>query len=139
MADTTPSQPDPGRQPGAGNGAEPAGQSPAPGGGNSRGVRQYHPSRGRRVGDAIIGVYARAAGRVSVGRRGDRRDYAIREVPAAEAGPILKRYVGVATATRPYFQADKDAPVEDFVAEADRHPVFELLPIGEDRPNEHHG
>jgi hypothetical protein len=25
--------------------------------------------------------------------------------------------------------------VEDFVAEADRHPVFELLPINEDRPN----
>jgi hypothetical protein len=25
------------------------------------------------------------------------------------------------------------------VAEADRHPVFELLPISEDRPNEHHG
>ena len=52
---------------------------------------------------------ARAAGRVSVGRRGHRRDYAIREIAAAEAGPVLKRYVGVATATRPYFQADKDA------------------------------
>lgn len=25
--------------------------------------------------------------------------------------------------------------VEDFVAEADRHPVFELVPIDEDRPN----
>jgi hypothetical protein len=23
--------------------------------------------------------------------------------------------------------------MEDFVAEADRHPVFELIPIGEDR------
>ena len=45
------------------------------------------------------------------------------------AGPVLKGYVGVATATRPYLQADKDAPVEDFVAEADRHPVFELLPL----------
>ena len=77
---------------------------------------------------------ARAAGQVSVGRRGDRRDYAIREVAAAEAGPVLKRYVGVATATRPYFQVDKDAPVEEFIAEADRHPVFELLPISEDRP-----
>jgi deazaflavin-dependent oxidoreductase (nitroreductase family) len=72
---------------------------------------------------------ARAAGRVTLGRRGGRRDYAVREVPAAEAGPVLKRYVGVATATRPYFAADKDAPVEDFVAEADRHPVFELHPI----------
>ena len=77
---------------------------------------------------------ARAAGRVTLRRRGDRRDYAVREVPAAEAGPVLKRYVGVATATRPYFRADKDAPVEEFVAEADHHPVFELLPI-EDNPD----
>lgn len=79
---------------------------------------------------------ARAAGRVTLGRRGDRRDYAVREVPAGEAGPVLKRYVGVATATRPYFRADKDAPVEDFVAEADRHPAFELLPIEEDHPDD---
>jgi deazaflavin-dependent oxidoreductase (nitroreductase family) len=76
---------------------------------------------------------ARAAGRVSLARRGNRRDYAVREVPAAEAGPVLKRYVAIATATRPYFGADKDAPVEHFVAEADRHPVFELLPIGTGR------
>jgi hypothetical protein len=38
----------------------------------------------------------------------------------------------VATATRKYFQADKNAPVEQFVAEANRHPVFELIPIGSD-------
>ena len=44
-------------------------------------------------------------------------------------GPVLKRYVAIATATRPYFAADKDAPVEDFVSEAHRHPVLELLPI----------
>ena len=186
MADKTPSQPDQGGQRGSGGGAEPA---PAHGGRSSRPARQFRPSRGRRVGDAIMSVFvraglvpstyllttrgrktgrplthpvtmveqdgrrwlvapygpvswvhnARAAGRVRVGRRGDRRAYAVREVAAAEAGPVLKRYVGIATATRPYFQADKDAPVEDFVAEADRHPVFELLPISEDRPNEHHG
>jgi deazaflavin-dependent oxidoreductase (nitroreductase family) len=189
MADTTPKQPDADRQRGSGNDAEPAGPAPERGGGSSRPARQYHPSRGRRVGDAIMSVFvraglvpstyllttrgrktgrplthpvtmveqdgrrwlvapygpvswvhnARAAGRVRMGRRGDRRVYAIREVAAAEAGPVLKRYVGVATATRPYFQADKDAPVKDFVAEADRHPVFELLPISEDRPNEHRG
>jgi deazaflavin-dependent oxidoreductase (nitroreductase family) len=74
---------------------------------------------------------ARAAGRVSLARRGKRRAYAVREVTATEAGPVLKRYLAVATATRPYFAADKNAPVEDFVAEADRHPVFELLPINE--------
>ena len=72
---------------------------------------------------------ARAAGRVRLTRRLRRRDYAVREVPAAEAGPVLKRYVRVATATRPYFRAEPDSPVEDFAAEADRHPVFELRPL----------
>jgi deazaflavin-dependent oxidoreductase (nitroreductase family) len=75
---------------------------------------------------------ARASGRVSLARRGDRHDYAVREVSAQEAGPVLKRYIGIATATGPYFQAQKDSPVEDFVAEADSHPVFELLPTNED-------
>jgi len=161
MADTTPSQPD----------------------GTFRPARQYRPSRGRRVGDAIISVFiraglvpssyllttrgrktgrsrtnpvtvvehdgkrwlvapygpvswvhnARAAGRVTLRRRLDARAYAIREVSAQEAGPVLKRYVRIASATRPYFQAAKDSPVEDFVAEADRHPVFELTPITRDR------
>lgn len=74
---------------------------------------------------------ARAAGRVSLTRRRDTRDYAIREVPAEEAGPVLKRYVRIAPATRRYFQATLDSPVEDFVAEAARHPVFELTQAGE--------
>ena len=150
-----------------------------------RQARQYHPSRWRRAGDAVISVFvrfgmvpstyllttrgrrtgrplthpvtvveqdgrrwlvapygqvswvrnARADARVRLGRRGDRRDYAVREVPPEEAGPVLKRYVGIATATRPYFQATKDSPVEHFVAEAVRHPVFELLPISEDQPD----
>lgn len=75
---------------------------------------------------------ARAAGRVGLSRRRTMRHYAIREASAVEAGPVLRRYVAVATATRKYFGADKDAPVERFVAEADRHPVFELIPIGSD-------
>jgi hypothetical protein len=54
----------------------------------------------------------------------------------APYGPVLKRYVAIATATRSYFQADKDAPVEDFVAEADRHPVFEFTPVTRDRPDD---
>jgi deazaflavin-dependent oxidoreductase (nitroreductase family) len=73
---------------------------------------------------------ARAAGRVGLSRRLGMRHYTIREASAAEAGPVLQRYIAVATATRKYFHADKDSPVEQFVAEADRHPVFELLPIG---------
>jgi deazaflavin-dependent oxidoreductase (nitroreductase family) len=73
---------------------------------------------------------ARAAGRVSLTRRRETRDYIIREVPPDEAGPVLKRYVRIAPATRRYFQATKDSPVEDFVAEAARHPVFELTLVG---------
>ena len=76
---------------------------------------------------------ARAAGRVSLTRRRDTRDYTIREIPPGQAGPILKRYVRIAPATRPYFQATKDSPVEDFTTEAGRHPVFELIPADEDR------
>jgi len=56
-------------------------------------------------------------------------DYNIREVDAEEAGPVLKRYVTVATKTRAQFRATADSPVEDFVAEADRHPVFELVSL----------
>lgn len=69
---------------------------------------------------------ARAAGRVILRRGRDVHAYVVREVPPAEAGPILKRYVGVASATRPYFRAQRDAPVAEFTAEASRHPVFEL-------------
>ena len=82
---------------------------------------------------------ARAAGRVSLTRRRDTRDYAIREVPPDEAGPILQRYVRLAPSARAYFQAAKDSPVEAFAAEADRHPVFELTPAGADRQPGHPG
>jgi len=76
---------------------------------------------------------ARAAGQVTLRRRSTTRAYAVREATAQEAGPVLKRYVKVASATRPYFAATKDSPVEDFVAEADRHPVFELIPLADER------
>ncbi|MBU2662495.1 nitroreductase family deazaflavin-dependent oxidoreductase [Actinoplanes bogorensis] len=141
--------------------------------------RQFRRSRGRRIGDVVIGLFvragvvpgtymltttgrktgrplthpatvvregtkqwlvspygvvswvhnARANGRVSLTRRGKTHDYAVREMAPAETGMVLKRYVGVATATRPYFDASPDAPPEKFAAEADRHPVFELLPL----------
>ena len=77
---------------------------------------------------------ARAAGQVSLRHGRKTRDYAIREVSPGEAGPILKRYVAIASISRPYFGAGKDSPVDDFVAEADRHPVFELTPLAEAAP-----
>jgi deazaflavin-dependent oxidoreductase (nitroreductase family) len=153
----------------------------------SRPVRQFRPSRGRRVGDAIISVFiraglvpstyllttrgrktgrlrtnpatvvehdgkrwlvapygpvswvynARADPQVTLRRRFDTRPYTVREVISPEqAGPVLKRYVRIAIATRPYFQASKDSPVEDFISEAERHPVFELMPVTRDRPGD---
>jgi len=74
---------------------------------------------------------ARAAGQVRLRRGRDRHDYTLRQLPAAHAGPVLQRYFRIAPATRPYFQASKDSPVAEFMAEADRHPVFELIPLSE--------
>ncbi|WP_159849310.1 nitroreductase family deazaflavin-dependent oxidoreductase [Nocardia sp. CY41] len=70
---------------------------------------------------------ARTAGRVMLTRRRATRAYTIREASAQEAGPVLQRYVQIASATRRYFQADRNDPVERFVAEAGHHPVFELI------------
>jgi deazaflavin-dependent oxidoreductase (nitroreductase family) len=72
---------------------------------------------------------ARDEGRVSMRYGRTTRDYTVREARADEAGPVLKRYVSIATKTRAQFRSAKDSPVEDFVAEADRHPVFELAPV----------
>ncbi len=162
--------------------ADPAGLTQSGGHGSVRPVREFHMSRGDRVGNAIFSVLARAGigpahllttrgrktgrprtnpvvlvkqdkqrwlvapygavswvlnaragGRVTLRRGRNRQDYAIRELSPAESGPILKRYIRVAPATRPYFQAGKDSPAADFIAEAHRHPVFELTPTGEDQ------
>ncbi|WP_395244174.1 nitroreductase family deazaflavin-dependent oxidoreductase [Agromyces sp. MMS24-K17] len=56
------------------------------------------------------------------------RRYALRAATPDEAGPVLRRYVEVAPIVLPYFTAHRGDPVESFVAEAGRHPVFELLP-----------
>lgn len=55
------------------------------------------------------------------------------EVDADEAAPVLKRYVEVATRARHRFDVPADAPTEAFLAEAARHPVFELRPANRRR------
>ena len=142
--------------------------------------RTYRTSRGRRLGDALVGWLAlagvvphtyllatrgrksgrrrtnpvtsidrdgrrwlvapygvvswvhnaRASGQVTLRRRWTSIDCTIREARPEEAGPVLKQYIGIARPTRPYFRATLDDPVQQFVAEAHRHPVFELIPIG---------
>lgn len=77
---------------------------------------------------------ARHDGRVRLRYGRTTHEYTVREAGADEAGPVLKRYVAVATKTRDHFGATKDAPAADFAAEAHRHPVFELVAIPADAP-----
>jgi deazaflavin-dependent oxidoreductase (nitroreductase family) len=80
---------------------------------------------------------ARAGGTVTLRRGSQRHAYAVREATPAEAGPVLKRYVTIATRARHRFAAPVDAPVEAFIAEAADHPVFELQPLS--KPASHAG
>lgn len=48
------------------------------------------------------------------------------EVGPEIAGPILWRYVRNVRVTAPFFDATRDDPIENFVEEAPRHPVFKL-------------
>ncbi len=69
---------------------------------------------------------ARAAGRVDIRYGRSTQSYAIREAPPEEAGPVLKKYVSIAGATRPFFWASPDSSAEEFAREAHLHPVFAL-------------
>ena len=69
---------------------------------------------------------ARASGEVELTRRGTTR-HGIEEVGADEAAPILREYLRTTPIVKPYFDVDVDAPLEAFVVEAERHPVFKLL------------
>lgn len=48
------------------------------------------------------------------------------EVDPVTAGPILRHYVRNVQVTAPFFDAKGDDPVEQFIEEAPRHPVFKL-------------
>ena len=79
----------------------------------ARGTARVRPDNQRWLvapyGAVTWVLNARAAGRVTLRRGRDRQDCTIRELPAAESGPILQRYIRIAPATRPYFQAGKAA------------------------------
>ncbi|MBB6121484.1 nitroreductase family deazaflavin-dependent oxidoreductase [Nocardiopsis algeriensis] len=53
----------------------------------------------------------------------------VRELAPEEAGPVLREYVAFprTAVVAPYFEAPPEAPEEAFTAEADRHPVFEIV------------
>jgi deazaflavin-dependent oxidoreductase (nitroreductase family) len=73
---------------------------------------------------------ARAAGEVTLSRRGRNERLRVEEATPEEAAPVLKRYVRIAVVVWPFFDVRPNAPLEAFEAEADRHPVFKLREYG---------
>jgi deazaflavin-dependent oxidoreductase (nitroreductase family) len=69
---------------------------------------------------------ARTAGWVELSRAGTTERFCVTELEAAEAGPILRKYLRKYWLTSPFFDVKASAPVEAFIAEAPRHPVFRL-------------
>jgi deazaflavin-dependent oxidoreductase (nitroreductase family) len=72
---------------------------------------------------------ARAAGRASLKRGRHREAITVSEVGPQESAPVLRAYLRQVRVVRPFFDASPDAPLEAFVAEAGRHPVFRIEPV----------
>ena len=70
---------------------------------------------------------ARAAGTVELTRARRPETVRIEEVDAQTAAPVLRAYLRKTPATTPFFTAKRNAPLEEFAAEAPRHPVFRLV------------
>ena len=69
---------------------------------------------------------ARAAGRVRLSRRGRSEEVAVVELGPQESAPVLQRYIVQQPITRRFFRATPQSPIEEFIEEAPRHPVFRI-------------
>jgi deazaflavin-dependent oxidoreductase (nitroreductase family) len=69
---------------------------------------------------------ARAAGSVELTRARRTERVRIEEVDSQSAAPILREYLRKTPVTTPYFDVSADSPLEEFAAEAARHPVFRI-------------
>ena len=69
---------------------------------------------------------ARAAGEVEISRSGRSQVMQIVEVEPEQAAPVLKQYLKSVPVVRPFFDVKPGSPIEEFVSEAPRHPVFRL-------------
>jgi deazaflavin-dependent oxidoreductase (nitroreductase family) len=109
--------------------------------GRKSGVPQVTPVAPLLDGESrwLVAVYgpggwvlnARAAGRVTLSRGQAADIYTVTELGPTEAAPVLKRYLTEHPRTvGAYFDVSKDAAVDDFAAEAPRHPVFRLQAAG---------
>jgi deazaflavin-dependent oxidoreductase (nitroreductase family) len=70
---------------------------------------------------------ARAAGQVELTRALRTERVPVEEVDPQTAAPVLRAYLRTTPVTKSYFDAAPDSPLEDFAAEAPRHPVFRLV------------
>ena len=71
---------------------------------------------------------ARVAGQIAL-QRGRRSETVtvIEELDPLQRAPVLKRYINEEPITRKFFEAAPCSPLEDFIKEASRHPVFRIL------------
>lgn len=70
---------------------------------------------------------AKASGKVTLTRNGKSETVAIRECSAEQAALVLRKYVINVAITRPYFDVGVDSSEEAYIAEAPKHPVFEII------------
>ena len=73
---------------------------------------------------------ARAAGQLVL-RRGRRSEVVAieEELDPLQSAPVLQRYIAEEPITRRFFDATLQSPLEDFIAEAPRHPVFRIVDL----------
>ena len=69
---------------------------------------------------------ARAAGQATLSRGRRREEIKLSEVGPQESAPVLRQYLRHAKTVRSSFVASPDSPLDAFVAEAGRHPVFRI-------------
>jgi len=75
----------------------------------------------------------RAAGGRAALRSGRVEQVLLEEVPVDRRAPILKEFLRRAPGGRPHIPVDKAAPLEEFVAIADRYPVFRVVSLADQR------
>ena len=72
---------------------------------------------------------ARAAGHVVLSRGRRLELVKITELQPEWAARVLKEYITQVPITRPCFDVTPQSSIEDFIAEAPRHPVFRIDPL----------
>ena len=71
---------------------------------------------------------ARAAGSVTLSRGRRREQVTVSEVAAQEAARVRQTYLRQVRVVRPFFDVSPQSPLEEYVTEAHRHPVFRIEP-----------